>query len=70
LIWGAIGLAVLGLLVSGYFYFFKPAKQSAVGTVERASAGVPKITTNPADKVPEVNPLDRANPFKYTNPLR
>ncbi len=70
-IWIIIAVAVIAALVIGYFYFFqKPAKKGAVGTVERVSAGVPKITTNPAEKVPEVNPLDRANPFKYKNPLK
>lgn len=68
-----VGLTVLALLVAGYFYFSKPKKvekEGVVGTVEKVSEDVPKITTNPADKVPEINPLDRANPFKYTNPLR
>ena len=58
------------VLVVGYFYFHKPAKKGAVSTVKEVSAGVPQIATNPGAKVPEVNPLDRANPFKYTNPLR
>ncbi|MEK7074379.1 MAG: hypothetical protein AAB968_01280 [Patescibacteria group bacterium] len=43
------------------------------GTVETAktiSESVPEIQTNPGEEVPEINPLDRANPFKYTNPLR
>ena len=80
LIWTIASLAILGLLVAGYFYFPRPAKKEvvspptekkgAVGAAEKVSEGVPKITTNPAEKIPEVNPLDRANPFKYTNPLR
>lgn len=71
-----VGLIALGLLVSGYFYFSRPSvpakieKKGAVGTAETVSEGVPKITTNPVDKMPEINPLDRANPFKYINPLR
>lgn len=73
-IWAiAITTVVIVALAAGYFYFRKPSKpqgDSAVGTAEKVSEGVPQITTNPADEVPEVNPLDRANPFKYTNPLR
>ncbi len=71
-IWLIVAVAIIIALVAGYLYFFKlkPEKKGAVGTAEKVSAGVPKITTNAADKVPEVNPLDRANPFKYTNPLR
>ena len=67
-----IGLVVLALLAVGYFYFLKPEpeKKGAVGAAEKVSESVPQIKTNPAEKVPEVNPLDRANPFKYNNPLR
>lgn len=67
-----VGLVTVALLVAGYFYFFrgKGKKEGAVGTAEKVSETVPTIATNPAEKVPEVNPLDRANPFKYTNPLR
>lgn len=70
LVWVIVVLVVLGLLVTGYLYFSKPAKEGAIGTTEKVSQSVPTITTNAADKLPEVNPLDRANPFKYTNPLR
>jgi len=42
----------------------------AVETAETISEAVPEIQTNPGEKVPEINPLDRANPFKYINPLR
>lgn len=70
-----IGLVVIiGLLIAGYFYFLKPAsepkKEGVVGAAEEVSAQVPEIATNPGESVPEVNPLDRANPFKYKNPLR
>ena len=64
-----IGLIVIALLVAGYFYFMK-SKSGAVKTAEEVSNTVPEIQTNPGEKVPEINPLDRANPFKYKNPLR
>lgn len=73
-VFAIVGLAILGLLVAGYFYFSKPEQKqgatSAVGTTEVVSEAVPEIVTNPAEEVPEVNLLDRANPFKYNNPLR
>lgn len=47
-----------------------PEAKGAVGTAKTISESVPEIQTNPGEKVPEVNPLDRTNPFKYTNPLR
>ena len=46
------------------------ADQGTVETAKTISESVPEIQTNPGEKVPEINPLDRANPFKYTNPLR
>lgn len=78
----AIVIAILFLAGIGFWYWSQkkagvPAevlKQEApkgvVGTAKTISESVPKIQTNPGEKVPEINPLDRANPFKYKNPLR
>lgn len=73
LIWTIAVLIILGLLVVGYIYISKPkkeAKEGAVGAAQEASEAVPEIATNPGEEVPEVNPVDLANPFKYKNPLR
>ena len=81
LIWVIGALFVLTLVVAGLMYSPKPtienikqpekkAAVGAVGTAGEVSKSVPKVVTNAAEKVPEVNPLDRANPFKYNNPLR
>ena len=81
LIWVIGALFVLALVVVSLMYFPKPtiekieqpekkAAVGAVGTAGEVSKSVPKVVTNAAEKVPEVNPLDRANPFKYNNPLR
>ena len=72
------GMVVLALFAAGVFYMYskkveEPEKKNVVGVAgaaEEVSKSVPAIVTNPAEKVPEVNPLDRANPFKYSNPLR
>ena len=72
------GLFVLALFAAGVFYIYRPKVENpekkipvgAVGAAGQVSKSVPEIVTNPAAKVPEVNPLDRANPFKYSNPLR
>ncbi len=67
---------VLALVAVGIVFWYSGggkifnAPNGAVGTTKTVSEGVPKIQTNAAEKVPEVNPLDRANPFKYNNPLR
>lgn len=78
LIFIVIVIMILLAGVIGFWYW--PQKEAEApkaveekGTVETAktvSESVPEIQTNPGEKVPEVNPLDRANPFKYTNPLR
>ncbi|TSC77384.1 MAG: hypothetical protein G01um101429_1084 [Parcubacteria group bacterium Gr01-1014_29] len=44
--------------------------KGVVETAKTISESVPEIETNVGEKVPEINPLDRANPYKYTNPLR
>ena len=72
------GMVVLALLAAGVFYMYpkkveEREKKNVVGVAGAAgevSKSVPAIVTNPAENVPEVNPLDRANPFKYSNPLR
>jgi len=65
-------LFILVLAALGYWYFFM-REETPVGVVETAksvSESVPEIQTNVGEKVPEINPVDRANPFKYNNPLR
>ncbi|MBI4121156.1 MAG: hypothetical protein HY457_02795 [Parcubacteria group bacterium] len=63
------GVLVLILIVIG-FWFLPQKQEGALQSAEEASGAVPEISTNPAESVPEVNPVDRANPFKYDNPLR
>ncbi|MEK9186396.1 MAG: hypothetical protein AAB885_02295 [Patescibacteria group bacterium] len=68
-IWIVIAV-IIAVAVAAYLYFKTTEKKGAVGTAEEVSEAVPKITTNPGAEVPEINPIDRANPFKYQNPLR
>lgn len=59
--------------VIGYWYWSQKRVQepvSTLGSAKEVSESVPEIQTNPGQKIPEINPLDRANPFKYSNPLR
>jgi len=78
-----IGMTILFLVGIGFWYLSQkksgtpeplqqiaPKEKSSVGTAKTISESVPKIQTNQGEKVPEINPLDRANPFKYINPLR
>ena len=64
---------VVLVVVAGFavwYLFFTKSKEGAVKTAEEVSEKVPEIQTNAGENVPEVNPLDRSNPFKYNNPLR
>lgn len=74
-------VAVVILVAGGISFWYWPQGKvqepvepvqpsGAVGNAEALSESVPEIETNAGEKVPEVNPLDRANPFKYNNPLR
>lgn len=80
-----IAVGALILIAGVGFWFFsqkkaeeqKPVEQvepvkneGVVGSAKDVSESVPEIETNAGEKVPEVNPIDRANPFKYNNPLR
>lgn len=72
------GIIIVVLLALGgivFWYVSQRERQElesggVVETAKTVSDSVPEIQTNPAEDVPEINPLDRANPFKYTNPLR
>ena len=62
------------IIIAAGFWYWSQRKASepkgAVGAAKAVSESVPEIQTNPGEKVPEINPLDRANPFKYINPLK
>lgn len=58
------------LVIAGLVYVYmtrKPKKEELPQGLE-----VPQLQfqTNPVEKVPEINPVEKANPFKYDNPLR
>ncbi len=73
---------LIGLIVGGYFLwknFFsenealEKAGEAAEKITESATKGVlPSIGTNPLENKPDVNPVDKTNPFKniITNPFK
>ena len=65
-----VTLVVILLVLAVGFWYWSQREKGAVGAAKDVSRAVPEIQTNPGQEVPEVNPLDLANPFKYTNPLR
>jgi len=76
---------LIGLIVGGYFLWnnwknsasgkktLEKAGEAAEKITESATKGVlPSIGTNPLENKPDVNPVDKANPFKnmITNPFK
>lgn len=71
------------VLIGGYFYFWKsPADEKKIeeqvmappkASTPATSGTLPSLNTqtNVLEKVPEINPIDKANPFKdvYKNPF-
>ncbi|MBI3046292.1 MAG: hypothetical protein HYY86_01985 [Candidatus Harrisonbacteria bacterium] len=75
-IWIIIGLTVLALTIAGLFYWWN--RPAPVKTTEEAievlseSPATEVIPTNPLEnKVPDLNPVEKTNPFKdsYKNPF-
>ncbi len=76
---------LIGLGIGGYFFWnnwkksvspetktLEKAGEAAEKITESATKGVlPSIETNPLENKPDVNPADKANPFKNikTNPF-
>lgn len=75
-------LAILIAGAAGFWYWKKAtitpeekAVESAEKAVESATQGtLPEINplSNPLDKLPEINPVEKSNPFKdiYKNPFK
>ncbi len=67
-IWVAVVVVVIALLAGIYFW----RGQKKAPAPAHAGLAVPQVTiqNNPIEKkIPEINPAERANPFKYKNPL-
>ena len=79
-------ILLIGLAVGGYFLWYNwesfvssgnkaldSAGDAAKKITENATKGIlPSIGTNPLESKPDVNPADKANPFKniITNPFQ
>lgn len=79
------GVVVLGLIILGYFLWSKPkpvplgvpAGERAAESAQKALESVTNVTLpeikpiNPLEKLPDINPVEKANPFKdlYKNPF-
>lgn len=68
------GLIVLLVIAAGVavYLIINPSLKNPVELLEDlGKTGVEIPTTNPLEnKVPELNPVEKFNPFKYENPLR
>lgn len=68
--------ALVGAGLAGYFLWGKKSGKSAEDAtesiLESATQGIlPSLETNPLENKPDLNPADKANPFKNikTNPF-
>lgn len=71
----AVIVVTVVIAAAGFWYWSQkkteaPKEKNTVEAAKTVSEAVPEIQTNLGEKVPEINPLDRANPFRYINPLR
>ena len=80
-----VAILIIALGAGGYFYWSKKAKtksgttktleqisDTAQKVTESATKGVlPSLETNPLENKPDLNPADKANPYKNikTNPF-
>ncbi len=70
LIKGAAALLVVTLAIVIYF-IINPSAKNPVEVLEGLTSDVKVPSTNPLEnKVPQLNPVEKFNPFKYENPLR
>ncbi len=77
-----VAVVVLGLVVGGYFWWqsvSKTPEEKAAEALQKSieavtGATLPEISTetNPLEKAPDTNPINKTNPFKglYTNPFK
>ena len=67
----AIIVAAALVIIAVGFWYGRNKKPAPVAPTQKSLVPQLPFKTNPLEgKVPEVNPLEKANPFKYTNPLR
>lgn len=65
-------LLILGLVGGGYYWYWQSGKASPGQSAETAGGGaLPSLTTNPLENKPNLNPVDKTNPFQNikTNPF-
>ena len=76
--WLIAGILILALLIAGIWYWatrpepIKTTEEAIKVLTETSSVEKAVAPTNPlSEKVPELNPVDKANPFKesYKNPF-
>lgn len=70
LIKGIVILLIIGAAIATYL-LMRSSKKNPVELLEEAGQTSVEVPTNPVEgKIPELNPVEQANPFKYENPLR
>ena len=70
-----IAVAVVAIIAIGLYWYFGKGETKKVETTEEAlevlSETPPStVETNPVKKVPDLNPVEKVNPFKTSNPFQ
>lgn len=68
-------VAIVVVVAAGLYWYFGRGETKKVETTEEALevlSETPPVTveTNPVKKVPDLNPIEKVNPFKTSNPFQ
>lgn len=69
-----IAIAMVVVVAVGLYWYFDKNRTEKVKTTEEAVEVLSKappvtVETNPVKKVPDLNPVEKINPFKTRNPF-
>ena len=69
-----IVVAIIAVIAIGLYWYFGVYKKPQIKTVEEALGVLDEtppstVETNPVKKVPDLNPVEKINPFKTSNPF-
>jgi len=69
-----IVVAIIAVIAIGLYWYFAKYNPTKIETTEEAlevlSETPPStVETNPVKKVPDLNPVEKINPFKTSNPF-
>ena len=68
-----VGIVVAAIIIALALWYYARSRERSVFDAIRAATEAPIVSTivppNPTQGIPELNPIDKINPFRYGNPL-